>query len=142
MALIGIEPIRSKIVIDNMILEQVNTFTYLGCNISYQKEKEIHSKITKFLQILGTLNNTFKPNLVPRSTRLKLYKTLALANLLYGSEFWTFKHYDKSMLLIAEMKYLRRTAGYTLLYHKKDEEILKEIHVTSLEEKLCTYSHN
>jgi glutaminase len=35
MAFKGTEPIRSKIVIDNMILEQVNTFIYLGCNITY-----------------------------------------------------------------------------------------------------------
>jgi hypothetical protein len=33
MAFKGTEPIRSKIVIDNMTLEQVNTFTYLGRNI-------------------------------------------------------------------------------------------------------------
>jgi hypothetical protein len=31
-------PIRSKIVIDNSILEQVNTFTYLGCKILYEEE--------------------------------------------------------------------------------------------------------
>jgi hypothetical protein len=67
------EPIRSKTVIDNTILEQVNIFTYLGCNISYQEEKDIYSKITKFLQILGLLNNTLKPNLVQRITRLKLF---------------------------------------------------------------------
>jgi hypothetical protein len=64
MAFKGTEPIRSKIVIDNVISEQVNTFTYLGCNISYQEEKDTHSKNTKFLQILGLLNNTLKPNLV------------------------------------------------------------------------------
>jgi hypothetical protein len=64
MASKGTEPIRSKILIDNMILEQVNTFTYLGCNISYLEERDIHSKITKFLQILELLNNTLKPNLV------------------------------------------------------------------------------
>jgi hypothetical protein len=64
MAFKGTEPLRSKIVIDNMILEQVNTFKYLVCNISYQEEKDIHSKFTKFLQILGLLNNTLKPNLV------------------------------------------------------------------------------
>jgi hypothetical protein len=79
-----------------MTLEQVNTFTYLGCNISYQEKKDIHSKITKFLQILGLLNNTLKPHLVQRSTRLKLYKTLAHQTLLYGSEIWTIKHCDKN----------------------------------------------
>jgi hypothetical protein len=40
------------------------------------------------------------------------------------------------------MKYLRQTAGYTLLDHKTNEEILEELHVTPLEEKLCTYRHN
>jgi hypothetical protein len=118
-----------------MILEQANTFTYLGCNISYQEEKHIHSKITKFLQILGVLNNKLKPNLVQRNTRLQLYKTLALPALLYGSEIWTIKQCDKNRLRTAEMKYLRRTAGHTLLNH---EGILEELHVTPLEDKLCT----
>jgi hypothetical protein len=138
MAFKGTEPMRSKIAIVNMILEQVNIFTHLGRNISYQEEKDIHSKITIFLQILGLLNNTLKPNLVQRSTRLKLYKTLALLTLLHGSEIWTIKQCDKNRLRTAEMKYLRRTEGYTLLNHKRNEKIVEELHLTLLEEKLCT----
>jgi hypothetical protein len=88
------------------------------------------------LQILGFLNNTLKPNLAQRSTRLQLYKTLALPTLLYGSEIWTIKQCDKNRLRTAEMKYLRRTAGYTLFNHKRSEEILEELHVTPLEDKL------
>jgi hypothetical protein len=38
------------------------------------------------------------------------------------------------------MKYLRRTAGYTLLDIKRNEELL-ELHVTPLEDKLCTHRH-
>jgi hypothetical protein len=71
-----------------MILEQVNTFTYLGCNISYQEEKDILSNITEMLEILGLLS-TLKPNLVQRSTSLTLCKLLVLTTLLYGSEIWT-----------------------------------------------------
>jgi hypothetical protein len=44
MAFKGQVPIRSKIVTDNTILEQVNTFTYLGRTISYNEEREITSK--------------------------------------------------------------------------------------------------
>jgi hypothetical protein len=55
----------------------------------------------------GLLNDTLKPNLVQRSTRLKLYKTLALPTLLYDSEIWTNKQCDKERLRMAEMKYLR-----------------------------------
>jgi hypothetical protein len=103
----------------------VNTFTYLGYNVSYQEEKFTHSKITNFFTNTGLLNKTLKPNLVQRSTRLKLYNTLALPTLLYGSEIWTNKHCDKNRLRTAEMKYLRRTAGYTVLNHKRNDEMLE-----------------
>jgi hypothetical protein len=46
MAYKGHFSIRSKIVTDNTTLEQVNTFTYFGCKISYEEEKDITSKIS------------------------------------------------------------------------------------------------
>jgi hypothetical protein len=51
--------IRSNNGTNNTTLEQVNTFKYLGCKISYKKD--VTSKICKFLQILGILNNVLKP---------------------------------------------------------------------------------
>jgi hypothetical protein len=48
------------------------------------------------------------------NTRLQFYKTISLLRL---------EQCDKNRLRAAEMKYLRRTAGYTLLYHKRNEEI-------------------
>jgi hypothetical protein len=54
---------------------------------------------------------------------------------------WTIKQCDKSRLWTAEMKYLRRKAGNTSLNHKRNEEILEELHVTPLEDKLCTHRH-
>jgi hypothetical protein len=121
-----------------MINDNIILTNSLGSNISCQEDKDVYSRITKFLQILGLLNNTLKPNLIQRSTRLKLYKTLALPTLLYGSEIWTFKQYDKNRLRTAAMKCLQRTAGYTPHDHKRNKEILEELHLTSLEENLCT----
>jgi hypothetical protein len=37
------------------------------------------------------------------------------------------------------MKYLHNI--YTNIYHKRNEEILEELHVTTLEDKLYTYRH-
>ena len=37
MAFKGRDPVRTKIVIDNKIIEQVNSFNYLGNMISYEK---------------------------------------------------------------------------------------------------------
>jgi len=52
---------------------------------------------------------------------VKLYNTLALPVLLYGSEIWTIKARDARRITAAEMKYMRRTAGYTW-------QIKKQIH--------------
>jgi hypothetical protein len=86
----------------------VNTFNYLGTLVLHENEKYIHSKVSKFLEITGIINNIFKPNKVRKSTKIKLFSTLALPMLLYGGESWTIKAKDK-----AEMKFMRRTSdGY------------------------------
>jgi hypothetical protein len=48
-----------------------------------------------------------------KKTKIKLYNTLALPVLLYGSETWTVKASDSGRITAAEMKYMRRTAVYT-----------------------------
>jgi hypothetical protein len=48
-----------------------------------------------------------------KKTRIKLCNTLALPVLLYGSETWTIKAIDARRITATEMKYQRRTAGYT-----------------------------
>jgi hypothetical protein len=40
------------------------------------------------------------------------------------------------------MKFLRRTAGYTLLDHKKNEDILQELNTTPVLKKITKYRHN
>ena len=46
----------------------------------------------------------------PKKTRIKLYNTLALPVLLYGSETWTIKVSDARRITATDMKYMRRTA--------------------------------
>jgi hypothetical protein len=67
---------------------------------------------------------------------MKIYNTLAIPTLIYGSEIWTLTQQDKSRLKASEMKFLRRTAGYTLLDHKKNEDILQKLNTTSVLEKI------
>jgi hypothetical protein len=45
MAFKGMEPIRSKICINNKTLKQQNTFHYLGYNISCEGEKDLNIKV-------------------------------------------------------------------------------------------------
>jgi hypothetical protein len=76
-----------------------------------------------------------------KKTRIKLYNTLALPVLLYGSETWTIKARDTRRITAADMNYMRRTAGYTWTEYKTDTQITKEKKITpimGIQEKLDT----
>jgi hypothetical protein len=81
--------------------------------ISYERELDIDNKLASYLRITGILNNVFRPQKTLKKTRIKLYNTLALPMLLHGSETWTIKARDARRISATEMKYMRKTAGYT-----------------------------
>ena len=91
---------------------------------------------------MSTINNIFKPSLVQRHTRIKAYKTLARPVLMYGSEAWTIRQSDQHRITANEMKFLRRTAGYTKLDKKKNIDIMKELKIDPLLEKIQNYRQN
>ena len=62
-----------------------------------------------------------------KKTRIKLYNTLALPVLLYGGETWNNKANDGRRITAAEMKYMRRTAGYTWTDYKTNAQIAKKL---------------
>jgi len=85
---VGTDHLRTKIIINDETLEQVNQLTYLGCSITYQFSNDVESKMAKFLQIIGTIKrNIFRK--VRTETILKIYNTLIVPAFLYGSENWT-----------------------------------------------------
>ena len=77
-----------------------------------------------------------------RKHKIKLYKTLALPALLYGSENWTIIARDARRITAAEMKYVRRTAGYIWTNHKTNTEIAKEVNITPVLYKIQDYKRN
>ena len=112
MAFKGRDPLRTKIVIDNKIIEQVNSFNYLGNMIAYEKELDIDNKLHNYMKITGIINNVFRQQKTLKKTRIKLYNTLAaLPVLLYGNGTWTVKARDARKITAAEMRCMRRTAG-------------------------------
>ena len=67
----------------------------------------------------------FRPQEIPKKTRIKLHNTLALPVLLFGRETWTIKATDARRITAAEMKYMRRTAVHTWTYYKTHTQITK-----------------
>jgi len=62
--------------------------------------------------------------------------------LLYGSETWTIKASDARRITAAEMKYMRRTAGYTWTDYKTYAQIAKELEITPILDKLLEYKRS
>jgi hypothetical protein len=60
-------------------------------------------------------------------SRDNIHDILAIPPPLYGCEIWTLKQRVTRKLQTAEMKFMKRTVGYNLLYHKRKEDVLKEL---------------
>ena len=91
------------------------------------KKLDIDNNLHNYLKITGIINNVFRPQKTLKKTRIKLYNTLALPVLLHGSETWTIKAGDAKRITAAELKYMRRTAGYTWTDYKTNSHIAKEL---------------
>ena len=81
---------------------------------------------------------SFNKNLICRV----YYRRLALPVLLYGSETWAIKARDARRITAAEVKCVRRTAGYTWKDYKTDSHIAKELEITPVLDKLLEYKRN
>ena len=65
MAFKGRNPVRTKIIINNKIIEQENLYNYLGNMIYYEGELDIDNKLNNFLKIIGNVNKVFRPPKTP-----------------------------------------------------------------------------
>ena len=64
---------------------------------------------------------------VRSETILKIYNTLIVPTLLYGSENWNLTASQRRKIEAAEMNLLRPLAGYTLQDHKTNDFIRREL---------------
>jgi len=138
---VGSDHLRTEIIINYEILEQVSQFKYLGCSISYQFPNDVEFKLATFLQLIGTIKRTiFKK--VRTETILKIYNTLVLPTFLYGSENWNLTASQRQRIEVAAMKLLRPLAGYTHYDHKTNDYIRRELWITGILDKIDEYRRN
>ena len=55
---------------------------------------------------------------------------------------WTIKARDARRITAAEMKYMRRTAGYLWTDYKTNTQIAEELNITQILDKLLEYKRN
>lgn len=133
----GAETIRAKIVLEGKTIEQINSFNYLGCNISYIKNEDIGNKINKFNHVCGVINRSLKNT--RKETKMKFYRVMAVPMLLYGSEFWILTKKEERRIEAVEMRFLRSVAGYSLLDKIRSDDIRSELRIFKLIDRITKY---
>ena len=94
------DPRRQPVIINNKALDYVDKFTYLGSILSLHggSEEDITSHMGKARSAFFRLRSVWKSNKYSRETTLRLYQSIVLSALLYGSEFWRLTERDSSRL--------------------------------------------
>jgi hypothetical protein len=103
---------------------------------------DIDNKLYKYLKITGIIDSVFRPQKTPKKTRIELYNTLAIPVFLYGSESWTIQARDATRITAAEMKCMRRTAGYIWTDFETNTQIAMELKMTPILDKILEYKKN
>ena len=88
---------------------------------------DINNKFNNSLKLTSIIKSVFRSQKTLKKPGIKLYSTLALPALLYGTENWTIKARETIRIMAAKMAYVRKTAGYTWTDYKTNTEIAKEL---------------
>jgi hypothetical protein len=88
MAMKGEMNVRTKIVINNHIIEQAGSFNYLRYTITVTNSRDLEIKINRFNQVCCAIRRTLI-NKSRKDTQVKFYKVMAVPLLTRGSEIWS-----------------------------------------------------
>jgi hypothetical protein len=126
---IGKEHEDLQITVGGNQLEQVPEFVYLGAVISEDGscEADIKRRIGLAAGTFGNLTTIWKAKNITIKTKVKVYETMVVPILLYGSECWSLKKTDERKIQTAEMSWLRRMIGISRLQRIRNEVIRKHL---------------
>ena len=101
--------IACRILIQNELVEQVDTFLYLGSLITEDGEctTEFRTRLNRGQVIEASLQKIRKSHNIPISTKTRLMKALVWPVATYGCESWTLSNNEETRLDAFEMKGLR-----------------------------------
>ena len=106
---IDVRRIVSPITADRYTFDTVKEFVYLDSAVTTKNDAslKIKRRITLAHRCYYGLNEQLGNKSLSRTTKLILYKTLVLTQLIYGAEAWTLLSTDVEALRVFERKVLR-----------------------------------
>ena len=123
-----------NIKIEGRQVEQVSNIRYLGTIIDEKGDYagEINSRIASTTNLYHMMKNEFiGKREISVKTKTTVYKAIYLPTLLYGCESWVTTERLHQKLQAAEMKYLRRVAGFSLLDKIRNDTIRNKLEMES-----------
>ena len=120
--------IACRILIQNELLEQVDTFPYLGSLITEDGEctTEFRTRLNKGQAIGASLQKIWKSHSIPISTKIRLMTALVKPVATYGCESWTLRKNEETRLDAFEMKGLRKILRVSWTAKKTNEWVLNK----------------
>jgi len=101
---------RGPILIQNELLEQVDTFPYLGSPITVDGEctTEFRTRLNRGQAIWASLQKIWKSHSIPISTKIRLMEALVWPAATHSCENWTLRKNEETRLDTFEMKGLTK----------------------------------
>lgn len=108
---------RIKLAVNNKIIQQINYFNFLECNISYIRNEDPFTEIRKYQHSCGQL----REGRARKHTIIKNYTT-RWQSLIYSAETWSLTS-EQLKRIEPSVQNLRAISGYTLRDKKKRREL-------------------
>ena len=110
---IGSGPDPDPVSMGAQTVDPVTQFTYLGSDIDSDgySTPEMHRRLGIANSVMGQLDGIWRQQKLSLHTKLRIYSSLVLSVLLYGSETWTLRKTDSARLQAFHMTSQRRILG-------------------------------
>ncbi|KAL1447433.1 hypothetical protein WDU94_013960 [Cyamophila willieti] len=139
----------TNITINNLAIEQVHNFKYLGTNITENtsSETEIKSRIEQARRAFTNMKNFFVRNDLSLGLRIRMIRCYIFSILLYGCESWTMNLAMEKRIEAFEMYLYRRILKISWMQKIMNVEVLnhmqkeKELLQTIKERKIQYLGH-
>jgi hypothetical protein len=145
----GDKDLTKQMVVDGIQLENVDRFTYLGCNMTYDLDcrQEVMVRIAKAMAALKALDKIWKSKAIKQETKLSVLRTCVFSSMLYGCEAWVITKDIEKRILAFERKCYRRILGIVWTQKVTNVELYNRIRLKEnmmqriIQRKLGLFGH-